>query len=141
MPDVRPVLTILAVADLAEVVGFYRAAFDWQLTVDTPVYVELRAPGGHRVGIYQRDGFARNVGAAPVAVPPGELAPVELYLHADDMDAAIDRIRAAGGRELSARAARPWGDEAAYFADPAGTVVVVARSLAGSWYTLQDSNL
>jgi len=130
-PDVRPVLTIFAVDRLDEVARFYRAAFDWEVAVDTPVYVELRAPGGHRVGLYQRDGFARNTGAAPLFIPPGALAPVELYLHTGDLDAAIDRLRAAGARELSSRAPRPWGDEAAYFADPAGTVLVVARPLAG----------
>ncbi len=36
----------------------------------------------------------------------------------------------AGGRLLSARAARAWGDEAAYFADPEGNVLVVARPAA-----------
>jgi predicted enzyme related to lactoylglutathione lyase len=128
--DVRPVLTIIAVNRLEEAAAFYRAAFEWKLEVETPVYVELRAPGGHRVGLYQRDGFARNTGVAPLSVAPGELAPVELYLHTDDLDAAMDRLRAAGARELSPRAVRPWGDEAAYYADPAGTVLAIARPLS-----------
>lgn len=128
----RPVLTIVAVERLAEVAGFYRAAFDWEVAVDTPVYVEFRAPGGFRVGLYQRDGFARNTGSRPCHIPAGELAPFELYLHTEDLDAAIDRVLAAGGRALGPRAPRPWGDEVAYFADPAGTVVVLARPLTSN---------
>ncbi|MBI2932661.1 MAG: VOC family protein, partial [Planctomycetes bacterium] len=42
---------------------------------------------------------------------------------------AIARIEATGARLLSARAPRPWGDEAAYYADPDGNVVVLARRL------------
>ena len=41
---------------------------------------------------------------------------------------AIERLVRAGARELSPLAVRPWGDEAAYFADPSGNVLVVARA-------------
>lgn len=124
---VRHVLTILAVERLAESVAFYRAAFDWQLVVETPVYVELLLPGGQRLGLYQREGFARNTGQAPMLTPRGELAPCELYFFADDLPAALKKMRAAGARELSPLAPRPWGDEAAYYADPDGNVLVLAR--------------
>jgi hypothetical protein len=35
----------------------------------------------------------------------------------------------AGARELSPLRRRDWSDEAAYFADPSGNVLVVARPL------------
>lgn len=124
---VRHVLTILAVERLAESVAFYRAAFDWQLVVETPVYVELLLPGGQRLGLYQREGFARNTGQAPMLTPRGELAPCELYFFADDLPAALAKMRAAGARVLSPLSPRPWGDEAAYYADPDGNVLVLAR--------------
>jgi steroid delta-isomerase-like uncharacterized protein len=126
------VLTILAVDDLPRSVDFYRRAFGWALAVDVPVYAELALPGGMRLGLYGREGFARAAGAAPgrpAAGAPGAVAPTELYLHVDDLDAAVERLAAAGARPLSARAARDWGDEAAYFTDPDGHVVVVARPL------------
>jgi uncharacterized glyoxalase superfamily protein PhnB len=63
----------------------------------------------------------------PTAIPDGMLAPVELYFHADDLHAAMTRVVAAGAHTLSPLAQRDWGDEAAYFADPAGNVVVIAR--------------
>lgn len=125
----RHTITILAVRDLARSVAFYDVAFGWPHVVDAPVYVELDAGGGAkgaRVGLYERNGFGRNTGRAPTEIAPGELAPTELYLRTDDLDDAIGRLRQAGATQLSARSARPWGDEAAYFADPDGNVVVVA---------------
>lgn len=124
---VRHVLTILAVEDLARSSRFYTQAFGWPLVVDAPVYVELAAPGGMRLGLYERNGFGRNTGRLPVRVPSGGLSPTELYFHVDDMAQALDGLRHAGARELSPLSLRDWGDEAAYFADPDGNVVVVAR--------------
>jgi predicted enzyme related to lactoylglutathione lyase len=128
----RHVLTILAVSELGRTLRFYDAAFGWSKLVETPAYVELDA-GGQRFGLYQREGFAKNTSRAPSRIPDGEIAPTEIYLHVDDLERAIERLRAAGARELSPRQARDWGDEAAYFADPDGNVVVLARPiLAGT---------
>ena len=129
---VRHVLTILAVEDLARAATFYEAAFGWERLVDVPVYVELAVPGGMRLGLYLRDGFGHNTGRLPARTPAGEISATELYFWADDLDAAIERVSRAGARVLSARAPRDWGDEAAYFADPDGNVIVLARPLPTS---------
>jgi uncharacterized glyoxalase superfamily protein PhnB len=42
----------------------------------------------------------------------------------------VNRLTAAGARVLSPVAPRDWGDDAAYFADPDGNVIVVARPIA-----------
>ena len=131
MRDVRHVLTILAVERFRECVDFYRSAFAWEMAVETPVYVEFAVPGGQRIGIYEREGFGRNTGRTPVKIAEGDLAPTELYFYAEDLLSAIERLRGAGARELSALAQRPWGDEAAYFADPSGNVLVLARTTRG----------
>jgi predicted enzyme related to lactoylglutathione lyase len=123
----RHVLTILAVSDLARAASFYAAAFDWRRVVDAPVYVEHELPGGMRLGLYQREGYARNTGVLPSAPAPGAIAPTEIYLHVDDVAAACARLESAGARLLSPAAPRDWGDEAAYWADPDGNVLVVAR--------------
>lgn len=128
MHAVRHVLTIIAVERYREVVDFYRAAFAWPASVETPVYTELALPGGGRLGIYERVAFGRNTGRPPALLPTGALAPVELYFHTSDLDAAIARVVAAGAPTLSPRSMRAWGDEAAYFADPAGNVLVLARA-------------
>jgi lactoylglutathione lyase len=129
----RHVLTILAVDDLAALTRFYDDAFAWPVAVAVPVYREYQVPGGQRLGLYQRQHFAHNVGGeVPAATPPGALSTTEVYFHVDDVDAALARLLAAGARLLSTPAPRPWGDLAAYVADPVGTVLVVARPLPAS---------
>lgn len=126
---VRHVLVVLACADVARSKAFYVGVFGWRVCVDLAVYVELEVPTGLRVGLYARDGFARNTGEAPAASPARGTTSSELYLRVDDVPAALARLLAAGGRLLSATAPRPWGDEAAYVADPDGNVVAVSRPL------------
>ena len=123
----RHVLTILAVEDLDASTRFYQEAFGWPRLVTAPVYSEFELPGGMRLGVYERNGFGRNTGQVPSRIDRGRLAPTELYFHTDDVEQAIARMRTAGARELSALAPREWGDEAAYFADPDGNVIVLAR--------------
>jgi len=128
----RHALTILAVDDLPRAVAFYEAAFGWPRIVNVPVYSEFALPDGMRFGVYQRDGFGRNTGQVPARLAPKEIAGTELYLYPDDVHEAVRRLLAAGARELSELAPRDWGDEAAYFADPDGNVITVARPLAAS---------
>ena len=118
---------ILAVDDVAGSVGFYRRAFDWPQTVETPVYAEFELPEGLALGLYERQAFGRNTLEVPVAVPPEGLAGVELYLIVDDLPSAVDRLREAGARLLSGPSLRDWGEEVAYLADPAGHVVALAH--------------
>jgi catechol 2,3-dioxygenase-like lactoylglutathione lyase family enzyme len=121
-------LVILAVDDVPRAAAFYRGAFDWPASVETPVYVELALPAGLRLGLYERRAFARNPGVPPPP-PPAGIAGTELYLYPDDLEPALARIEEAGARLLSPLLPRDWGDEAAYYADPDGHVVVLARPL------------
>jgi catechol 2,3-dioxygenase-like lactoylglutathione lyase family enzyme len=123
----RLVLLILAVSELARSARFYEEALGAPRAVEVPVYIELALPSGMRLGLYQREAFGRNTGQVPRGVAPGEIAGTELYLQVEDIEEAGARLLAAGARLLSPRAPRPWGDEAAYFADPDGNVVVAAR--------------
>jgi uncharacterized protein len=123
----RHVLTILAVEDLPRSVAFYRAGFGYSPKVETPVYVELTLPDGRGLGLYQRDGYARNTGCPAQRVGDGAVGGVELYFHCPDLEGSIARLRDAGAGELSPLALRDWGDEAAYFSDPDGNVLVIAR--------------
>ena len=128
----RHELTILAVADLKRSVEFYATAFAWPVRVEVPVYVEFDLGDGRGLGLYDRDGYAANTGQVPTLVPEGQISGTEIYSRCDDLDAAIVRLQSAGARELSARAVRDWGDEAAYFADPDGNVLVLARVMPGA---------
>ena len=124
------ILTILAVGDLDRASRFYRRAFpEWQVSVEAPVYVEFTLPGGQRLGVYQREAFARNTGVLPQAPAPDGITGTEIYLHCQDLAEAVEGARAAGARLLSELAPRPWGDEVAYLADPDGNVLALARPL------------
>ena len=120
-------LIILAVRDRAGMTAFYLRVLAWSQVVDAPVYAELRSPDGMRLGLYAEEGFGRNIGGVPAASPP--ITRTELYLQCDELHAAIERAAAAGARPLSPLGPRAWGDEAAYFADPEGNVLVLARPL------------
>lgn len=128
----RVALIILAVRDLERSLEFYREVFAWPQCVDVPVYAEFELPGGLRLGLYEREGFGRNTGQVPFAAAEGELAATEIYFHTEDLHALIARLESAGARPLSPLALRDWGDEAAYFADPDGNVIVAARPVTGS---------
>jgi predicted enzyme related to lactoylglutathione lyase len=122
----RTHLLILAVTDLARAKGFYDAAFGWEVGVEVPVYVEYRVGAGFRVGLYLRSAFSANTGVVPSSVPPGATTSTELYVWVEDLPAAVALLERAGARLLSPVAPRPWGDDAAYYADPDGNVIAVA---------------
>jgi predicted enzyme related to lactoylglutathione lyase len=126
----RHVLTILAVEDLPRAKEFYSRAFAWPQVVDVAIYAEFELPAGMRLGLYERDGFGRNAGQLPARTPAGEITATEIYLHVDDLESAIERGRIAGARELSPHTPRGWGAVEAYFADPDGNDLVLARPVA-----------
>ncbi len=124
-------LLILAVADLAVAVKFYADGLGFRPVVKTPVYVELAPePGEGRfgLGLYLREGFARNVGESPGRC--SGITATELYFRVKDLVAAQAALAAVGARPLSAAADRPWGERVAYYADPDGNVVAIAVSRA-----------
>ncbi len=121
-------LMIVAVSDVPRAVAFYRQSFGWEQQADTPVYAELALPNSLRLGLYERHAFSRNTGQVPIAPSGAALTSTELYFRPHPLEAAIARIEQAGARRLSPLSVRAWGDEAAYFADPDGNVIVLARA-------------
>jgi catechol 2,3-dioxygenase-like lactoylglutathione lyase family enzyme len=123
------VQVIFAVSDLHRAVEFYERAFGWPRNerIDYATYVELQPPDGGTLGLFEEDGFAETVGAAPVDLPEGRVARAYLYVRVDDLDAAVARLEAAGARPLATAAPRSWGETAAWFADPDGNPIAVAE--------------
>lgn len=119
---------ILAVSDLQRSLAFWESAFDWPRNdrIDYSNYAELFPADGGTIGLYERDGFAAEVGAEPLTIDDDAVAPAYVYTRVDDVDATVARIEAAGGRPLSPLRERDWGETAAWFADPDGNVIAVA---------------
>jgi len=126
MSETRHVLTILAVTDLERAKEFYQRAFGWKLRVDVPVFAQYDLPDGPDLGLYQRESFGVNTGQVPAGVAEGAITGTELYFWTEDLPAAVARLEAAGARLLAEAEPKPWGDVAAYFADPDGNVIAVA---------------
>ena len=120
---------IFAVNDLSRTLDFYERAFGWPRNkrIDFENYVELLPPDGGSVGFYDRNGFAKQIGAQPVHVSGDQVAPAYVYVRVGDVRATVADLEAAGGRPLSALSVRSWGEEAAWFADPDGNVIAVAQ--------------
>jgi catechol 2,3-dioxygenase-like lactoylglutathione lyase family enzyme len=120
---------VLAVSDVERSYEFYRDVFGWMSHLEWPgEYTELVVTDEDRLGLYRRDGWAVTAGAEPADLN-GRVSPAYLYVRVDDLDETIARLKKAGARPLSPRSERNWGEEAAYFADPDGNVVAVARKL------------
>jgi predicted enzyme related to lactoylglutathione lyase len=119
---------ILAVADVTRSAGFYERAFGWARNplVDYANYVELLPPDGGAIGLYERRGYAAEVGAEPAELGGG-VSSAYMYLRVEDADETAAAIVDAGGRPLSPLAERDWGERAAWFADPDGHVLAVAQ--------------
>ena len=123
---------IFAVKDVARSVEFYEHVFGWPRNdwIDYSNYVELKPPEGGALGLYERKGYAGEVGAEPVETN-GRVSPAYLYVRVENVEASAARLAEAGARPLSPLSDRAWGERAAWFADPDGNVVAVAQSTAG----------
>jgi lactoylglutathione lyase len=51
---------------------------------------------------------------------PGLPAGFELWIYADDTDAAVERVTASGATVIEPPADQPWGERVALVADPEG---------------------
>jgi catechol 2,3-dioxygenase-like lactoylglutathione lyase family enzyme len=123
-------IVILAVDDVEASTRFYRDTLQLPQTVSAPAYSEFLLEHGERFGVYQREGFSKNTRTKAAPIPSGTTAPSETYFYVDDPRAVSERLERAGAKLLSELVPRAWGDEAAYYADPDGHVIVIARSLS-----------
>ncbi|MCA9519351.1 MAG: hypothetical protein KC609_00190 [Myxococcales bacterium] len=124
-------LVILAVDDLEQAAAFYEPLLEWRRDVDVAVYREYRSADGFRLGLYQRDGFARNTTRRPEPLVAPAISATELYFFDGDPAAACEKALSLGAELLSPLAERPWGDRAVYVRAPEGTVLVFAAKRDG----------
>jgi len=112
--DAFPILTT---RDLPRALTFYRdllgGAVRYQFPAEgQPIYVSL-AIGDAAVGLSFEDRATVN-------------DRIGLWLYADDCDAAVARLRAAGVRVEQDPADQPWGERMAVVLDPDGNRVMIA---------------
>jgi lactoylglutathione lyase len=122
---------ILYSRDLPRSIHFYRDLLGMSETfrfpaAGDPAFVTLTL-GSASIGIGtydQVDGLeARNLR------PPVEGRGFEMCIYSDDVDAAIDHLRAAGVRVLVDPVDKHWGERLAYVEDPDGNAVMITAPL------------
>ncbi|BBH68740.1 lactoylglutathione lyase [Actinoplanes sp. OR16] len=125
MTRFRDAHPIIYVADVEASLGFYRDLLGFVETYRFGDFVSLSlgesAVSVARVG----DGEVGSHGL-PVGVSRSAQS-FELCVYADDVDAAIAELRAAGVAVLVEPADQPWGERMAYVADPDGHPVMICR--------------
>lgn len=120
---------ILYVKDQGRSRDFYRALLGKEPVLDVLGMTEFDL-GGCKLGLMPEDGIARII--TPPLPHPGTGSGIprcELYLLMPDLAGAELRAQAAGALILDPSKDRDWGHRVAYFADPDGHVIALARSI------------
>jgi hypothetical protein len=67
--------------------------------------VEFELPNDLRLGLYLREGFARNVGQTSLLVPEGGLTSTEVYFQTDDLARLIAQLESSRGSQAKSTGA------------------------------------
>lgn len=121
---------ILFVADPQRSKQFYAALLGRAPVLDVPGMIEFDL-GGAKLGLMANDNIARIV--SPPLAHPGSAVGVprcELYLEVDDLESAIRKAVAAEATAVDPASDRNWGHRVAYFADPDGHLIALAKALS-----------
>lgn len=125
----RVIMTVFAVQDLALSKRFYQDVFGWDIKLEVPVLVSFKLTDNYELMLYEREAFGRNTGQTPELVSKNSISNTELYFHVEDLEGIIEKLEKAGARKLSELSPRDWGDDVAYYADPDGNVLAIARPI------------
>ena len=118
------IFPILTTRDLGAALGFYRDL------LGAKVSYEFAGPDGEPGYVALELGTAHlGIGRDPAAVTGASLH-LSLWVYADDCDAAVARLRAAGVTIVEEPTDQPWGERVARVLDPDGNTVLVGQRLA-----------
>jgi len=111
-------LITLGVRDLGQSVAYYKAVgFEPETIMEKVAFFDL---GGIKFGLYLRDDLAHEQGRAPNKCGVGFSSLAQNYPNEAEVDAAVERARAAGATLLKAPEKMFWGGYSGYVADPDG---------------------
>jgi lactoylglutathione lyase len=125
----RTAFPIVYCDDLPRSLRFYRELLGFTVTFafpeqGEPAFVALRLAGGAEIALADvSDPAAGHLHGKTVRPASGH--GFELCVYADDVDAAVVELRAAGVPVLAEPADRPWGERMAYVEDPDGNPVMI----------------
>jgi lactoylglutathione lyase len=119
--------------ELPQTLAFYRDRLGFRVTFahpeeGEPVFVALQLGEGAELALADVSDPAA-VHLHGKAVRPASGHGFELCVYADDVDIAVEALRAAGVPVLAEPADQPWGDRMAYVEDPEGNPVMLCAEL------------
>jgi lactoylglutathione lyase len=118
------IFPIITTSDLRRALGFYRDL------LGATVEYEFLGPDGEPGYVGLELGTAHlGIGRDP-AVPASPGGRFSLWVYADDCDAAVEQLRAAGVTIVEEPADQPWGERVARVRDPDGNLVIVGQRAA-----------
>jgi lactoylglutathione lyase len=118
------IFPIITTSDLPAALGFYRdllgatVSYAFPGPDGDPGYVGLELGDAHL-------GIGRDPDAAA-----GPSERFSLWAYAEDCDAAVERLRAAGVTIVEPPADQPWGERVARVLDPDGNLVLIGQRAA-----------
>jgi lactoylglutathione lyase len=116
------IFPIITTSDLGAALGFYRdllgaaVSYEFPGPDGEPGYVGLELGAAHL-------GIGRDPDLAAPASPR-----FSLWVYAEDCDAAVERLRAAGTTIVEEPADQPWGERVARVLDPDGNSVLIGQA-------------
>ncbi|HEU5421445.1 MAG TPA: VOC family protein [Streptosporangiaceae bacterium] len=119
----------ITVSDVDEALGFYRDALGLEMRNDVGSggfrWVTLGTPGQPGLQIVLSEphaGRSRADGDALQELLVKGVLPMTIF-HADNVDAAFEKVRASGAEVLQEPIDQPWGPRDCAFRDPSGNMV------------------
>lgn len=112
---------IIATPDMDRALRFYRDALGGRVTYEFPAPDGTLAYAGLEIGSTHL-----GIGLSPDEVS-GNHRPISLWIYADDCDAAVERLRAAGTPIVQEPRDEPWGERVARVRDPDGNEIVIGQ--------------
>ncbi len=107
---------VITVSDLPAALAFYRDQIgfteDYRFPADgDPVFVTLR------------------LGTSQLSIAADTTTDFDLCIYADDCDAAVEQLRAAGAEVLEEPSDQPWDERMARLRDPSGHRILLMQRL------------
>ena len=121
-------LVTLGVRDLDAARAFYVQRLGWEVLLDAGEAVFLPLGPGLLLSLFGADDLVADVGAGPLASPPGRVTVARNVGTPAGVDTAAQRWQVAGGRVVKEPTDTTWGGRHCYLSDPDGFLWEVAHN-------------
>ncbi len=132
IPGPRHDRTVLPVSEMARSVEFYRQVFGWPVSVEDPNYVEFELPKNRRLALCRRETIAKTTGVPLKADSADALSGLELHFYGEDAPHIVARLVGAQAQQLTHPSKFGRFDDASYFVDPDGHLLVISLRPTGT---------